>query len=253
MHVRAVPKPDVPIVPAAIPPRHSPPRTHVWLGWRGCTPSQPLCPPRGSHPQAGDTQALGAVQPPPHLINYFKRLRVSSSGQEIRSCSWEPSSPTSLLPQGTTWRGGGPALSPIFRSKSHHLQPHKGGPGALCVSPPAQRSPQGHPGQQHHPGCSGDTGSPRLSPVMAGGGHTEAEGMPGSAQQRGGVPVGDSAPQKWVGEDEAPACRLSTLMNYTGLQVPGQVSGERSQRGSPPPDPLLPENLRPGLRDRLSN
>lgn len=253
MHVRAVPKLDVPIVPAVIPPWHSPPRTHVWLGWRGCTPSQPLCPPRGSHPQAGDTQALGAVQPPPHLINYFKRLRVSSSGQEIRSCSWEPSSPTSLLPQGTTWRGGGPALSPIFRSKSHHLQPHKGGPGALCVPPPAQRSPQGHPGQQHHPGCSGDTGSPRLSPVMAGGGHTEAEGMPGSAQQRGGVPVGDSAPQKWVGEDEAPACRLSTLMNYTGLQVPGQVSGERSQRGSPPPDPLLPENLRPGLRDRLSN
>lgn len=29
------------------------------------------CPPCGSHFQAGDTQALGTVQPPSHLVNYF--------------------------------------------------------------------------------------------------------------------------------------------------------------------------------------
>lgn len=156
--------------PCCHPPRHSPPRTHVWLGWRGCTPSQPLCPPRGSHPQAGDTQALGAVQPPPHLINYFKRLRVSSSGQEIRSCSWEPSSPTSLLPQGTTWRGGGLLCPPFLGANPTISNPTKVAQVPSVSPPPAQRSPQGHPGQQHHPGCSGDTGSPRLSPVMAGGG-----------------------------------------------------------------------------------
>lgn len=65
--------------------------------------------------------------------------------------------------------------------------------------------------------------------------------------------VGDSAPQRRVGEDGAAACRLSTPMNYTGLQVPAQVSGERSQGGFPPPGLLLPENLRPGLHHGLSN
>lgn len=35
-------------------------------------------------------------------------------------------------------------------------------------------------------------------------------------------------------------------MNYTGSQVPAQVSRERSQGGFPPPSPLLMENLRPG-------
>lgn len=61
------------------------------------------------------------------------------------------------------------------------------------------------------------------------------------------------APQRQVGEEGAAACRLSAPMNYTGLQVPAQVSGERSQGGFPPPGPLLPENLQPGLRDGLSN
>lgn len=40
---------------------------------------------------------------------------------------------------------------------------------------------------------------------------------------------GDSAPQRWEegGEDEALACRLSTPMNYSGLQVRSAGKGAK--------------------------
>lgn len=161
--------------PCCHPPRHSPPRTHVWLGWRGCTPSQPLCPPRGSHPQAGDTQALGAVQPPPHLINYFKRLRVSSSGQEIRSCSWEPSSPTSLLPQGTTWRGGGLLCPPFLGANPTISNPTKVAQVPSVSPPPSSTKPPGTPRPAASPGVQRGHGVTQAVPSDGGGGDTQRQ------------------------------------------------------------------------------
>lgn len=242
MHVR-YPSWMSPSSPLCPPHRHSPPRTHVWLGWGAAPPASPCVPPGAATPRQGTPRRSGWSSHHPTLLITLSDYKFLHQDRRLDSAAGShlPLHPSS--PRGQ--HGRGVALSPIFRSKSHHLQPHKGGPGALCVSPPSSTKPPGTPRPAASP--------PQAVPSDGGDTHTEAEGMPGSTQQRGRVPVGYSAPQKWVGEDEAPACRLSTLMNYTGLQVPGQVSRERSQRGSPPPGPLLPENLQPGLRDRLSN
>ena len=64
--------------------------------------------------------------------------------------------------------------------------------------------------------------------------------------------AGDGAPRRRAGEDEAPVCRLSTPMNYAGLRALLGSAGKGAKEAfCLPPAPT--ENLRPGLRDGLSN
>lgn len=141
-------------------------------GWGGgaAPPASPCVPPGAATPRQGTPRRSGRSSHHPTLLITLSDYEFLRQDRRLDPAAGSHLPPHPSSPRGQHGGGGGLLCPPFLGANPTISNPTKVAQVPSVSPPPAQRSPQGHPGQQHHPGCSGDTGSPRLSPVMAGGG-----------------------------------------------------------------------------------
>lgn len=146
-------------------------------GWGGgaAPPASPCVPPGAATPRQGTPRRSGRSSHHPTLLITLSDYEFLRQDRRLDPAAGSHLPPHPSSPRGQHGGGGGPALSPIFRSKSHHLQPHKGGPGALCVVPPSSTKPPGTPRPSASPGVQRGHGVTQAVPSDGGGGDTQRQ------------------------------------------------------------------------------